>query len=73
LVCDRNIESAFRVEQLNSGSSAVETLTYALLVKAISDNKYFASNNPSDVSPNLSEGALLISESTSYPGTLLSK
>ena len=95
-------KSASRVAQLNSGSSPVEDISNAKLAKAISEKKFFASNDPSDISaasvvticvptpldgarnpdlallesatkdvaPHLSEGTLLVSESTSYPGTL---
>ena len=95
-------KSASRVTQLNSGSSPVEDISSARLAKAISENKFFASSDPSDISiasvvticvqtpldearepdlellesatkdvaPFLSDGTLLVSESTSYPGTL---
>ena len=95
-------KSASRVTQLNSGSSPVEDISNARLAKAISENKFFASSDPSDISiasvvticvptpldearepdlellesatkdvaPFLSDGTLLVSESTSYPGTL---
>ena len=95
-------KSASRVAQLNSGSSPVEDISNARLIKAISEKKFFASSDPSDISvasvvticvptpldaarepdlellesatkdiaPHLSFGTLLVSESTSYPGTL---
>ena len=95
-------KSSSRVEQLNSGSSPVEDISNTRLAAAISAKKYFASNNPEDVSaasvvticvptplndarepdlellesatrevaPHLSNETLLVSESTSYPGTL---
>ena len=95
-------KSASRVAQLNSGSSPVEDISNARLIKAISEKKFFASSDPSDISiasvvticvptplnearepdldllasatrdvaPHLSNGTLLVSESTSYPGTL---
>jgi UDP-N-acetyl-D-glucosamine dehydrogenase len=95
-------KSASRVAQLNSGSSPVEDISNARLAKALSEKKFFASNDPSDVSvasvvticvptplddarnpdldllesatrdvsPYLSDRTLLVSESTSYPGTL---
>jgi UDP-N-acetyl-D-glucosamine dehydrogenase len=95
-------KSVSRVDQLNSGSSPVEDISDERLAKAISSNKFMASNDPSDVSaasvvticvptpldesrkpdlellesatrdvaPYLSSGTLLVSESTSYPGTL---
>jgi UDP-N-acetyl-D-glucosamine dehydrogenase len=95
-------KSASRVAQLNAGSSPVEDISNARLAKAISEKKFFASSDPSDISiasvvticvptplneyrepdlellesatkdiaPYLSEGTLLVSESTSYPGTL---
>ena len=95
-------KSAPRVDQLNSGSSPVEDISNTRLAAAISAKKYFASNNPADVSaasvvticvptplndarepdlellesatrevaPHLSNETLLVSESTSYPGTL---
>ena len=95
-------KSAPRVDQLNAGSSPVEDISNTRLSAAISAKKYFASNNPADVSaasviticvptplndarepdlellesatkdvaPHLSNGTLLVSESTSYPGTL---
>jgi UDP-N-acetyl-D-glucosamine dehydrogenase len=95
-------KSASRVDQLNSGSSPVEDISNVRLAKAISENKFFASSDPSnilmasvvticvptpldearepdlellesatkDVAPFLSDGTLLVSESTSYPGTL---
>lgn len=95
-------KSALRVAQLNSGSSPVEDISDARLAKAIAANKFFASNDPADVSaasvvticvptpldetrnpdlellesatrdvaPHLLSGTLLVSESTSYPGTL---
>jgi UDP-N-acetyl-D-glucosamine dehydrogenase len=95
-------KSASRVDQLNSGSSPVEDISNVRLAKAISEKKFFASSDPSnvsmasvvticvptpldearepdlellesatkDVAPFLSDGTLLVSESTSYPGTL---
>jgi len=95
-------KSSLRVEQLNSGLSPVEDISDERLAKAITVNKFVASNDPSDVShasvvticvptpldgsrnpdleilesatkdvaPYLSSGTLLVSESTSYPGTL---
>ena len=95
-------KSASRVAQLNSGSSPVEDISDDRLTKAITANKFLASNDPSDVSlasvvticvptplndarkpdleilesatkevaPYLSNETLLVSESTSYPGTL---
>mgnify|MGYP000400634604 CR=1 FL=1 len=95
-------KSVSRVDQLNSGSSPVEDISDIRLAKALSEKKYVASNNPSDVStasviticvptplnaqrepdlgllesatrdvaPFLAQGSLLVSESTSYPGTL---
>ena len=95
-------KSALRVAQLNAGSSPVEDISDARLSKAISDKKFYASSDPSDISiasvvticvptplnearepdldllagatrdvaPHLSNGTLLVSESTSYPGTL---
>ncbi len=95
-------KSSSRVAELNSGSSPVEDISNARLSKAISENKFFASCDPSDiymasvvticvptplnearepdlellesatreVAPYLSDGTLLVSESTSYPGTL---
>jgi UDP-N-acetyl-D-glucosamine dehydrogenase len=95
-------KSASRVDQLNSGSSPVEDISDSRLAKAIKDNKYVASNDPSginsasvvticvptplnearepdlellesatkDVAPHLFNETLLVSESTSYPGTL---
>jgi UDP-N-acetyl-D-glucosamine dehydrogenase len=95
-------KSASRVDQLNSGSSPVEDISDSRLAKAIKDDKYVASNNPSDVvtasvvticvptplnearepdlellesatkdvAPHLFNQTLLVSESTSYPGTL---
>ena len=95
-------KSVSRVAQLNSGSSPVEDISNARLSKAISEDKFFASSDPSDISvasvvticvptpldedrepdlellesatrdvaPYLSDGTLLVSESTSYPGTL---
>ena len=95
-------KSAFRVAQLNSGSSPVEDISDSQLAKALAEKKYVASNNPADVAtasvvticvptplnearepdlellesatkdvaPFLSNGTLLVSESTSYPGTL---
>jgi UDP-N-acetyl-D-glucosamine dehydrogenase len=95
-------KSTSRVDQLNSGSSPVEDISDSRLAKAIKDNKYVASNDPSginsasvvticvptplnearepdlellesatkDVAPHLFNETLLVSESTSYPGTL---
>ena len=95
-------KSAFRVDQLNSGTSPVEDISDDRLARAISAHKFEASNNSSDVAlasvvticvptpldaarnpdlellenatkgiaPYLSNGTLLVSESTSYPGTL---
>jgi len=95
-------KSVSRVDQLNSGSSPVEDISDIRLAKALSEKKYVASNNPSDVStasviticvptplndqrepdlellesatkdvaPFLANDSLLVSESTSYPGTL---
>ena len=95
-------KSASRVAQLNSGSSPVEDISDERLAKAITANKFLASNDPADVSyasvvticvptplnearepdlellesatkgvaPFLSNETLLVSESTSYPGTL---
>ena len=95
-------KSASRVDQINSGSSPVEDISDSRLAEALSAKKYFASNNPADVStasviticvptplddqrepdlkllenatkdiaPYVVDGTLLVSESTSYPGTL---
>ena len=95
-------KSVSRVEQLNSGSSPVEDISDSRLTAAITSKKYFATNNPAEVSaasvvaicvptplndsrepdlellesatrevaPFLTDESLLISESTSYPGTL---
>jgi UDP-N-acetyl-D-glucosamine dehydrogenase len=95
-------KSASRVTQLNSGSSPVEDISDERLSQAIDANKFWASNNPADVThasvvticvptpldesrnpdlqllesatrdvaPHLSSETLLVSESTSYPGTL---
>ena len=95
-------KSASRVAQLNAGSSPVEDIPDVRLAKAISDKKFYASSDPSDISiasvvticvptplnearepdlellesatrdvaPFISNGTLLVSESTSYPGTL---
>ena len=95
-------KSVSRVEQLNSGSSPVEDISDSRLTAAITSKKYFATNNPAevsgasvvticvptplndarepdlellesatkDVAPHLSNQTLLVSESTSYPGTL---
>ena len=95
-------KSSSRVDQLNSGSSPVEDISDSRLAKAIKDNRYVASNDPSgvtsasvvticvptplnearepdlellenaakDVAPHLFNQTLLVSESTSYPGTL---
>ena len=43
-------KSASRVAQLNVGSSPVEDISDARLSKAISDKKFYASSDPSDIS-----------------------
>ena len=43
-------KSASRVDQINSGSSPVEDISDSRLAEALSAKKYFASNNPADVS-----------------------